>query len=89
MTVGVTVPSLIADAIGMRSIDVEADTLAGVMLAIAAHARLGPLVFDDRGHVRPHVLVFHNDTATRHLASLDVPLRPGDRVAVVQAVSGG
>ena len=39
--------------------------------------------------LRQHVLLFYNDESTRWLDTLDVPLRPGDRLEIVQAVSGG
>lgn len=89
MTISVTVPSLLADSIGRRTVDIEADTLAAALAALARHPKLGPLIFDHALRIRPHVLVFHNETATKHLPDLNVPLRPGDRLAVVQAVSGG
>jgi molybdopterin converting factor small subunit len=44
---------------------------------------------DDDGTFRPHVLCFHNDVNTRDLKSLDVALREGDRISILQAVSGG
>ncbi|MGC4032148.1 MAG: MoaD/ThiS family protein [Tepidisphaeraceae bacterium] len=89
MTIDVTVPGLIADAIGGRYVSVDAGTLAEALARLAAHPHVGPLAFDDAGAIRRHVLVFYNDTATRHLPTLDVPLKPGDRLAIVQAVSGG
>lgn len=89
MRCDVTLPRLLADAIGLRVIAVDADTLAGAVDQLRAHARLGPLIFDDAGRLRPHVLIFHNDQATRWLASLDVPLRAGDAICVLQATSGG
>ena len=89
MTIDVTVPGLIADAIGRRHLAIDAETLAEALSTLAAHPQVGPLVFDNAGHVRQHVLIFHNDTATRHMTTFDLPLRHGDRLAIVQAVSGG
>lgn len=89
MKIDVTLPGLIADSVGWRHLTIDADTVADALMALRKHPQVGPLVFDDAGRVRQHVLVFHNDTATKHMDSLDVPLKPGDRIAVVQAVSGG
>ena len=92
MTVHVTIPSLLRDCAGGRTrfvID------GGATLAEALHAlrETYPLlrahVWDDLGKLRPHVLIFHNDQGVRWMKSLDVPLRDGDRVQIVQAVSGG
>jgi molybdopterin synthase sulfur carrier subunit len=46
-------------------------------------------VLDDQGNVRKHVAVFVNDELQRDRASLARDLRDGDRVYVVQALSGG
>lgn len=89
ISIAVSLPGLLRDAIGESSVNVVADDLAGAMSQLRRHAKLGPMIFDERGELRPHVLVFHNDIATRHLESLAVKLRPGDTIAVVQAVSGG
>ena len=50
---------------------------------------LGRHVFQEDGQLRPHVLVLHNGKATRWLKQLEVPLAPGDRLQILQAVSGG
>lgn len=47
-------------------------------------------VFEESGAIRPHVLVLYNGPVTRWMPDLAaVALRPGDRVQIVQAVSGG
>jgi molybdopterin converting factor small subunit len=46
-------------------------------------------VWDDAGRLRPHVLIFLNDQGLRWMQSLDVPLKHGDRIHIVQAISGG
>lgn len=84
------VPSLLASLVGgQRRVPLEADTLAHAFDQLRAHPSLGRHVFDETGAVRQHVLVFHNDASTRWLSSLDVPLRDGDVLVVMQAVSGG
>jgi molybdopterin converting factor small subunit len=89
MTIDVKLPGLIAAALGASHLAIDAPTLAAAIERLRDHPKLGPLIFDQRGAVRPHVLIFHNDTATKHLPGLDVPLQTGDTLAVVQAVSGG
>ncbi len=84
------VPTLLAPLLGGdRRAPLEAETLAHALDLLRAHPALGRHVFDEAGAVRQHVLVFHNDTSTRWLTSLDVPLRDGDVLVVMQAVSGG
>lgn len=48
---------------------------------LAAH------VFTETGGLRPHVLLLVNDRLA--LGGLEVPLASGDRLEIVQAVSGG
>lgn len=69
---------------------VRAATLAGALEALfARHPSLRVHVVDEEGAFREHVLCFHNDANTRWGKTLDVPLREGDRVTILQAVSGG
>lgn len=89
MRIDVTLPALLRDATGDPHVAIDAATLRDALDQLRAHPRLGPLIFDDRGALRPHVLIFHNEQATRWLATLDVSLAHGDRLAVVQATSGG
>lgn len=68
----------------------EAATLEEAMQALlATYPRLRVHLFDEQGAQRRHILFFYNDQDMRRLASLDLPLYPGDRLSVVQAVSGG
>ena len=46
-------------------------------------------LFDETGGFRQHVLCFHNETNLRWLESDEVPVADGDRLTVLQAVSGG
>ena len=89
MRVSVEVPAILGDAIGSRVVAIEAATAGEALTALRAHPRLGPLLFDESKKLRPHVLLFVNDTDVRHLPSLETPLKHADRLAVVQAVSGG
>ncbi len=90
-TIQIELPSLLAAvAEGTRRLNLEAATLAGAFSAIAGkHPRLGLHLFDESGGLRQHVLCFHNGTNTRWLDDLNVPVREGDTLMFMQAVSGG
>lgn len=85
------VPRILRDCTeGQGKVGLEAERLD---IATEEIRRRWPLlaahIFDEAGDVRPHVLLFHNDQLTRGLTPLDVPLTAGDRLTIVQAVSGG
>jgi sulfur carrier protein ThiS len=90
----VNIPSMLAHCAGDRrdwSVDAPPGTRLTAFLAAlrAGHPLLAPHVWDDAGAVRRHVLVFLNDTPLRWLDEPDPALRDGDRVTIVQAISGG
>lgn len=65
-------------------------TLRGVLeAALAAAPGLVGYVFDDQRQVRKHVAVFVNEQMVRERQRLDQPVGAGDRVLVVQALTGG
>ena len=57
--------------------------------ALAAAPALAAYVFDDQRCVRKHVAVFVNKEMLRDRARLDQQLAAGDKVFVVQALTGG
>jgi sulfur-carrier protein len=57
--------------------------------ALQAAPALAAYVFDDQRAVRKHVAVFVNRELVADRARLDRALVAGDRVLVVQALSGG
>lgn len=57
--------------------------------ALAAAPGLVGYVLDDQRQVRKHVAVFVNEQMVRDRARLDQPVLAGDRVLVVQALTGG
>ena len=90
-TIPIEIPSLLRDSAGGAPIlEVKADTVRGAIDALlAAHPLLRNHLFDQTGKRRQHVLIFYNDEDINWLESLDRPLEPGDRMTVLQAVSGG
>ena len=89
--VTVELPSMLIRFSGeLRSVAVDADTLRAALRALVeAHPPLSVHLFDENGDLRQHVLCFHNDANTRWLDSLDATLAEGDRITIMQAVSGG
>jgi sulfur carrier protein ThiS len=57
--------------------------------ALHAAPKLRDYVFDEQGAVRKHVAVFINSQMIRDRKNLEQPLQAGDRVLVIQALSGG
>ncbi len=72
------------------TVAVEADSLRGALGQLTAkHPAMQVHLFDESGSLREHVLCFHNDTNTRWMDTPDVPVGDGDRLTIMQAVSGG
>ena len=83
--VTVRLPSLLAGVVGRSSLKVDADTVDDVLARLVRlHPALRVHLFDETGQHRRHVLCFHNDT--RWSAQ---PLRAGDTITIMQAVTGG
>lgn len=57
--------------------------------ALAAAPELAHYVFDDQGHVRKHVAIFINQQMLINRSQLDLPIASGDKVLVIQALTGG
>jgi molybdopterin synthase sulfur carrier subunit len=75
---------------GRAQVELDADRFGSAFEAIRNHwPVLATHVFAETGALRPHVLLLHNDQLTAREPRLDAPLAPGDRLAIVQAVSGG
>lgn len=53
------------------------------------HPQLRSYLVDEHGRLRKHVNVFVNGTMVHDRLELSDPLAPGDRVWVMQALSGG
>jgi len=91
MTIEVRVPSMLRECTGGQSLfALEASTLADAVTGLLeAYPLLRYHIYDERGVQRPHVLLYYNDENIAWLDSLDVTLREGDSLTVLQAVSGG
>lgn len=89
--VTVRLPGLLASLVeGRNTICVEADTVRGALdELLRRHPALAVHLFDEAGRLRQHVLCFHNQTNTRWVEDLSVPVAVGDVITIRQAVSGG
>ncbi len=68
----------------------ERATVAAALAALCQrYPGVGARVLDDQGAVREHVNVFLNGESIRALEGLASPLRGGDELAILPAVSGG
>jgi molybdopterin converting factor small subunit len=83
----VQLPAMLAEACGAARFDVEGKTLREALDALyRAAPALRFHLCEESGRFRGHVLCLLND---ERAADLDAPLRDDDRIAFVQAISGG
>lgn len=87
----VYLPSLLRGATGGRGeVTVRGRTVGECIEALLTdQPLLRPHLFTDAGAQREHVSIFLNDDDVRWLESWNHPVRPGDTLTVLQAVSGG
>lgn len=90
-TVKVWIPGLLRDfTSGETEFTVSADTVGGALqAAIARHPLLRSHLADEHGRPRPNVNVFHNQEMVRDEAELNGGVADGDRITILQSVSGG
>lgn len=73
-----------------QALEVEATDVAGVMRALEALAPgIGFYLCDERGRLRPHVNVFIGNTMISDRRNLSDAVTDGDKVSILQALSGG
>lgn len=91
MQIEVGVPGLLRDCTeGQSRVVVEAESLAAALERVfSSYPLLRLHVFDDSGKRRRHVLIYFNQENIDWLDDLNVALKPGDRLDILQAVSGG
>jgi sulfur-carrier protein len=91
MRIRVTVPGLLADSVGgAREFFIEAATLEEALSAVRRDQTiLSTHIWDDAGHRRQHVLIYLNDQSIEWSPDSQTPLRDGDQLHFIQAVSGG
>jgi molybdopterin converting factor small subunit len=71
---------------GHREVHVEADSVGLALRALElAHPSITGWILDEHGRVRRHVSVFFDGERVTE----ETPLRPGDVIHVLPAISGG
>ena len=90
-TIEVHVPSMLRECCaGAAEIPLQASSVRDALHQIEErYPSLYRSVCYETGAVRRHVNLFVNTDHIRDLQGLDTPLRPGDVVAILPAVSGG
>ena len=74
----------------LRDVDVPGGSLAEVVRALDdLHPGLAAYLVDDQGALRKHVNIFVNDRLLDDRKGLTDRVGPGDRVFIMQALSGG
>ena len=82
--------ALAAQIGGQLSYDVTAATVRGALDEVfTEHPLLQRYLLDDQGQLRQHVNVFINEELARDRRGLSDAIADGNRVHVLQAVSGG
>lgn len=91
MAVHVHLSAWLAEYAGTpRQLALEADSVRAALDGLARQEpKLQRAVCDETGAVRRHVNVYVGTRHIRDLQGLDTPLRPGDELVFIQAVSGG
>lgn len=91
MRIELTVPGLLADCIGgQRKASIEAATLNEALQQIGQRfPLLLPHLYDEKGKVRRHLMIYLNDESIAWIDNWNVTLKEGDRIQVIQAISGG
>ena len=75
---------------GAKEVSLEATTLGECLDARAErHPSLKERLWDEHGKLRPHLALFVNDEDARLLGWEDAPIKDGDVVHVIPALSGG
>jgi molybdopterin converting factor small subunit len=90
-TVRVWIPGLLRDFTkGEVEFSVTAaDVGAALDAAQQRHPLLHSHLADEHGRPRPNVNIFHNQELVRGEVGLSAPVSDGDRITILQSVSGG
>ena len=90
MTVEVTFAPSLRRHVDCPTQQIASGSLATVLeAALCAAPKLRHYVFDDQRHIRKHVAVFVNQRLITNRTDLSEQVSDGDRVLVIQALSGG
>ncbi|MGZ8438710.1 MAG: ubiquitin-like small modifier protein 1 [Candidatus Limnocylindrales bacterium] len=87
----VFIPAVLrANVGGVRSLELDGDSIRGVVDALVAkHPALGSQLLTEEGDLNRFVNVYVNGQDVRYLAGLDTPVAPADEVRLLPAMAGG
>lgn len=75
---------------GVKSLDLDGDTIRGVVEALVArHPALRSQLLTDGGELNRFVNVYVNGQDVRYLQGLDTPVVGSDEVRLLPAMAGG
>ena len=93
MAISVVVPHALtpyARGAGTLVVDAPCQTVADALAAVAARwPALTDRVLTEQGELRRHVNVFVGDESIKFIDGLATPVRDGETITIVPAVSGG
>ena len=91
MRLDVSIPPMLRDcALGQTRFSLTANTLDEALRRLfETYPLLRVHLYDEAERLRKHVLIFYNGESVARLERLDIPVRTGDRLTILQAVSGG
>ena len=87
----VFIPAVLRASVGgVKSMELEGDSIRGVVAALVAkHPSLGSQLLTSEGDLNRFVNVYLNGQDVRYLAGLDTPVVPADEVRLLPAMAGG
>jgi molybdopterin synthase sulfur carrier subunit len=91
MPVTLSLPTILARlADGQATLEASGSTLREVVAGVAQRfPQLAPRLQDERGGPYPFVAFYLNDEDSRFKGGFEAPVRDGDEITVVAAISGG
>lgn len=91
VSIDVTLPGILASCTGGDNrVSVVAETLSeSIEALLTTYPLLRVHLFKENGELREHIMFLYNDQSTDWLDSTEIPLQAGDRLTVLQLVSGG
>jgi molybdopterin converting factor small subunit len=91
MPITFSLPTILARlADGQATLEASGSTLREVVAGVAQRfPQLAPRLQDERGGPYPFVAFYLNDEDSRFKGGFEAPVRDGDEITVVAAISGG
>jgi sulfur-carrier protein len=90
-TINIVLPSLLAHCSnGKIRLSVNGNTLKQTLEnLLLAYPLLKVHLYEESGKQRPYVLIYLNENNIQWFDNMDIDLKPGDQIQIVQSVAGG